>query len=229
MGNFDIGTFILYMVAWLFAASVHEAAHAWMSLRFGDDLAYSQGRVTLNPVAHIDPLGTLLLPALAFFTGGMFWGWAKSTPVNPLRWRNRRVANFWVSFAGVLGNLSIAFVCMLLLRILLARNVIVRDGLMHITLMSDSPALEGLVKLLQISVVLNVTLFFVNLIPIPPLDGASILSSILPETFTPMIESLQQYGFMILIVALFTGIIGIYLRATVPILYSILFLGVPIS
>src|SRR2546422_11581178 len=113
MGQFDsntVGQFILYMVALIFSLSVHESAHAWMSNRFGDDLARSQGRISLNPITHVDPIGTLLFPALAFFTGAPLLGWARPTPVNPLRWRNKRVANFWVSLAGVIGNLSIALV-----------------------------------------------------------------------------------------------------------------------
>ncbi len=100
----QIQQFILYMVALLFSLSVHESAHAWTSSYFGDDLARMQGRISLNPAAHIDPIGTLLLPAFAFFTHAPVFGWAKPTPVNPLRWRNKRVANFWVSAAGVICN-----------------------------------------------------------------------------------------------------------------------------
>jgi Zn-dependent protease len=91
MGNIDSNTvaqFILYMVALVFSLSVHESAHAWMSNRFGDDLARLQGRITLNPAAHVDPIGTLLFPAISFFTGAPLIGWAKPTPVNPLKWRN---------------------------------------------------------------------------------------------------------------------------------------------
>src|SRR3989442_13950395 len=113
MGQFDsntVGQFILYMVVLIFSLSVHESAHAWMSSRFGDDLARSQGRISLNPMGHVDPIGTLLFPAIAFFTHAPLIGWAKPTPVNPLRWRNKRVANFWVSAAGVICNFIIAIV-----------------------------------------------------------------------------------------------------------------------
>src|ERR671916_754489 len=118
MGNYDIGQFILYMVALVFSLSLHEAGHAWMSNRFGDDLARSQGRISLNPVTHVDPIGTLLFPAISFFTHAPLLGWARPTPVNPLRWRNKRVANFWVSIAGVLGNLAIAVVSGFIIRVL---------------------------------------------------------------------------------------------------------------
>src|SRR5919199_5410539 len=124
MGNYDIGQFILYMVALVFSLSLHEAGHAWMSNRFGDDLARSQGRISLNPISHVDPIGTLLFPALSFFTGAPLLGWARPTPVNPLRWRNKRVANFWVSLAGVLGNLSIAIVSGIIIRVLYSTGVI---------------------------------------------------------------------------------------------------------
>src|SRR6267143_6813307 len=127
MGNIDsaaIGQFILFMVALIFSLSVHESAHAWMSNRFGDDLARLQGRITLNPAAHVDPIGTLLFPAIAFFTGAPLIGWAKPTPVNPLKWRNKRVANFWVSAAGAISNFIIALVAGIGIRLLYSTGVI---------------------------------------------------------------------------------------------------------
>src|ERR687893_10864 len=149
-----IGQFILYMVALIFSLSVHEMMHAWMSNRFGDDLAYHQGRISLSPVTHVDPIGTLLFPAIAFFTHAPLLGWARPTPVNPLRWRNKRVANFWVSIAGVLGNLLIAIVAGITIRILL------ETGLLF-NLQSDI-AIGG-VKLLSAFFTLNVGLFVFNL------------------------------------------------------------------
>src|SRR5438874_11440625 len=128
MGNIDasaIQQFIFYMVALIFSLSVHESAHAWTSNYFGDDLARLQGRISLNPMAHVDPIGTLLFPAMAFFTGAPLIGWAKPTPVNPLRWRNKRVANFWVSIAGVICNFMIAIIASILMRVLAAAKLIV--------------------------------------------------------------------------------------------------------
>src|SRR6266567_7378696 len=127
MPNIDsnlIAQFILFMVALVFSLSVHESAHAWMSNYFGDDLARSQGRISLNPAVHVDPIGTLLFPAIMFFTGAPLIGWARPTPVNPLRWRNKRVANFWVSIAGVICNAIIAICAGLLLRALDAAHLI---------------------------------------------------------------------------------------------------------
>src|SRR6267142_7139550 len=116
MDNNSIGQFILYMVALVFSLSVHESAHAWMSNQFGDDLARLMGRISLNPTVHVDPIGTLLFPAIAFFTHAPIIGWAKPTPVNPFRWRNKRVANFWVSIAGVICNFIIAIVAGIIIR-----------------------------------------------------------------------------------------------------------------
>src|SRR3989454_2940047 len=127
MGNLDgsvIGQFLLFMVALIFSLSVHESAHAWMSNRFGDDLARLQGRITLNPASHIDPIGTLLFPAIAFFTHAPLIGWAKPTPVNPLKWRNKRVANFWVSAAGAVSNFIIALVAGVSIRVLYSTGVL---------------------------------------------------------------------------------------------------------
>src|SRR6266536_3195810 len=120
----SIAQFILYMVALVFSLSVHESAHAWMSNRFGDDLARLQGRISLNPVTHVDPIGTLLFPAISFFTGAPLIGWARPTPVNPLKWRNKRVANFWVSAAGAISNFIIAIIAGLTIRILFQANLV---------------------------------------------------------------------------------------------------------
>src|SRR5437763_14029397 len=151
MGTIDgsvIGQFILFMVALIFSLSVHESAHAWMSNRFGDDLARLQGRISLNPVAHVDPIGTLLFPALAYFTGAPLIGWAKPTPVNPLRWRNKRVANFWVSIAGVICNFIIAIVAGIIIRILYSVGLITIGFGMLVPAHTDSLIALGGVELL---------------------------------------------------------------------------------
>jgi Zn-dependent protease len=225
MGNIDsnaIGQFILYMVALIFSLSVHESAHAWMSNQFGDDLARLQGRISLNPAVHVDPIGTLLFPAIAFFTGAPLIGWAKPTPVNPLRWRNKRVANFWVSIAGVISNFAIALVAGIGIRVLYTLGVV--DG--HIELIhSTSIVAKGATELLYVSFVLNVALGVFNLLPIPPLDGSKVLASILPPSFESGIEALERFGFILLFIAVFTGVLGVVFRIVMPIAFSLLFLG----
>jgi Zn-dependent protease len=226
MGNIDIGQFILYMVALIFSLSVHESAHAWMSNYFGDDLARLQGRITLNPVAHVDPIGTLLFPALSFFTGAPLFGWAKPTPVNPLRWRNKRVANFWVSAAGVICNFIIAIVAGIIIRVLFLANIMAMAPNGGFVLNSDSLIIEGAVKLVTTFFILNVVLGVFNLIPIPPLDGSKVLQSILPPSFEPAFEAIERFGFILLIFAMFTGVFGVIFSVVMPIAYKILLIGV---
>ena len=218
MDEARIGQFILYMVALIFSLSVHEAMHAWMSNRFGDDLAYQQGRVSLNPVTHVDPIGTLLFPAIAFFTGAPLLGWARPTPVNPLRWREKRKANFWVSIAGILGNFAIAIVVGVIIRVLYHTGQLANAA--------DGSTMEAVFTLLRVFFQMNIGLAIFNLFPIPPLDGSKILASILPESFGSAIEGIEQYGFILLMVALFTGVFGAVFSVVIPLAWSILFIGV---
>jgi Zn-dependent protease len=230
MKNFDIGQFILFMVALVFSLSLHEAAHAWMSSRFGDDLARSQGRVSLNPITHVDPIGTLLFPGIAFFTGAPLLGWARPTPVNPLRWRNKRVANFWVSIAGVLTNLSIAVVAGITIRILFETGIItfnfeLRSWMPIAPAITDSTLAQGAVSLLSGFFTMNVGLAIFNLLPIPPLDGSKVLSSILPASFESSLEALEQFGFVLLFIAVFTGVLSSVFGFVMPIAFDLVFLG----
>lgn len=223
----QVADFILNMVAFLFSASVHESAHAWMSSRFGDDLARSQGRISLNPLVHIDPIGTLLFPAIAFFTNVPLIGWAKATPVNPLAWRDKRKANLWVSAAGVVCNFIMAILAGIAIRLLYSFGIIdVGDGQnLLIPVMSGSMVAVGAVSLLESFFIINVMLGIFNLLPIPPLDGSGILSSLLPPSFEEGMEQVQQFGFLLLFVAVFTGVVGKILGFFLPIAVNLVFFG----
>jgi Zn-dependent protease len=225
MGNYDIGQFILYMVALIFSLSVHESAHAWMSNRFGDDLARLQGRISLNPAVHVDPIGTLLFPAISFFTHAPLIGWARPTPVNPLKWRNKNVANFWVSAAGVICNFIIAIIAGITIRILFEANLIGFGGEGLAPMTTDSLIAVGAVQLLVTFFTLNVALGVFNLFPIPPLDGSGILSSVLPDSFGSAIEALNQFGYMLLFIAAFTGVISAVFGFIMPIAWHLVFIG----
>ena len=202
------------MVVLLLAISAHEAAHAWMSYRFGDDTAYLLGRVTLNPAAHIDPIGTLLIPIVGFivaFAGGNFFliGWGKPTPVNPLRWRNKDLANVMVSIAGILANLLIATIAFIIIKVLVVNGTwwSMGDGIGEPTRI-----------LLRLLLDMNISLAVFNLLPFPPLDGSKVLETFLPDSMQPVLATLEQYGYLILMVLMYTGFFGAIIG---PILYFV--------
>lgn len=194
------------MVVLLFSISAHEAAHAWMSNRFGDDTARLLGRITLNPLAHTDLIGTLLIPIASFIFAHIgasiaLIGWGKPTPVNPLRWRNKDLANVMVSIAGILANLTIACVALLLMYVADFFHLFGSKALSSVE--------EPIVLFLFTALNLNVALAFFNLLPFPPLDGSKVLWTILPDSMKPAIEALERFGFIILLVAMQTGVFGI--------------------
>jgi Zn-dependent protease len=176
----------------LASLTIHEAAHAWTADRLGDPTARLLGRVSLNPIVHIDPIGTILLPLLAAYTGLPIIGWAKPVPVNISRLRNGRRDFMIVAAAGPLSNLAQAVLAAAVLRVLLAANT--EAGLLD--------------DLLVMTVRINLLLAFFNLIPIPPLDGGNVLAGLLPERMSTMFIAMRDYGFILLYVLMFTGILN---------------------
>ena len=213
------------MVVLLFAISAHEAAHAWMSNRFGDDTARLLGRITLNPVSHIHPIGTLLIPVVGFILGNVggpvssipLIGWGKPTPVNPMRWRNKDLANVMVSAAGILANLFIAICTFVVMKVLLMTN-----GFDSIPQSIHEPV----VIFLQLLLTINVSLAVFNLLPFPPLDGSKILETFLPASAQPILELMEQHGYIILMILIYVGFFGAILRPIMAFIYYLLFLGV---
>jgi len=210
---------VIYMVVLLLAISAHEAAHAWMSSKFGDDTARLLGRVTLNPIAHTDPIGTLLIPIVGFIFGAMgggrlpLIGWGKPTPVNPLRWRNKDLANVMVSIAGILANLLIAIIAFTILKVLLVTGYYHRipEGL-----------IEPISLFLEFLLTMNISLAVFNLLPFPPLDGSKILETFLPASMQPALETLERYGYLILMVLIYMGFFGAIIRPILFFVYSLL-------
>ena len=217
-----IGRLIIYIVVLLMAISAHEAAHAWMSYKFGDDTAYLLGRVTLNPVAHTDPVGTLLIPIVGFVFASMggtlaripLIGWGKPTPVNPLRWRNKDVANVMVSIAGILANLTIAAATLVVVKVIQYTGAAAPGGLL-------APVSEPVGLFLEFSLMMNASLAVFNLLPFPPLDGSKVLYSVLPAGAHPVLDSLERYGFIILMAFLYFGFFRIIFS---PVEYLLVFL-----
>jgi len=209
---------VIYMVVLLLAISAHEAAHAWMSYKFGDDTARLLGRVTLNPVAHIDPIGTLLIPIVMFIfsatgVGIPLIGWGKPTPVNPLRWRNKDLANVMVSLAGIMANLFIAAIAFTILKIILMNR-------------ADQTVSEPVMLLLDNLLIMNVSLAVFNLLPFPPLDGSKVLETFLPASMQPVLDVLEQYGYIIMMVLIYVGLIRAIIRPVMYFVYYLLYLGV---
>ncbi|HYP29449.1 MAG TPA: site-2 protease family protein [Blastocatellia bacterium] len=221
MGNINIGDLVIWFVVFLFSLSVHEAAHAWTSERFGDDTGRHMGRITLNPLPHIDPIGTIVFPLIGMLSGGIaMFGWAKPVMTNPLLWRDKTKANIMVSAAGPISNFILVVIAFVVLKALLVSDVVApARSLSYFSLVTPVAAqaaiLEPLSKLLSIMLLLNTTLGVFNLIPIPPLDGSHVLESILPYEMAKAYEQIQPYGFILLIALMFTGVFGMIL---VPIL-----------
>jgi len=223
MGDIDIANLashlIVYMVVLLLAISAHEAGHAWMSYKFGDDTAYMLGRVTLNPIAHTDPIGTLLIPIISFILGMVggalgsvpLIGWGKPTPVNPRKWDRYKLANVMVSVAGVLANLILLIIGFIAARIMLASGFQIGDFFGQST--------NPLAIFVGNMMLLNMSLFVFNLLPFPPLDGSKILATFLPASAQPVLELLEHYGFLIL---LFLIWIGVFKMIITPFYYALI-------
>ena len=183
----------IYALPVIFAITVHEAAHGYAARYFGDMTAHLSGRITLNPLKHIDPIGTILVPALALFAGGILFGWAKPVPVDFSRLRNPKRDMLWVAAAGPASNLVMAILWALAFRFSgdLAANIGV-----------------PLAYMAQAGIMINVVLMVLNLLPLPPLDGGRIAVSLLPHHLANQYAKIEKYGFMILIALLFTGVLS---------------------
>ncbi len=183
----------IYALPVIFAITVHEAAHGFAARYFGDMTAEREGRITLNPLKHIDPIGTILLPALTLLVGGILFGWAKPVPVNFSRLRNPKRDMLWVAAAGPASNFMMALFWALIIKLSVA----------YPSVYSEPMALMG-----QAGVMINVVLMVLNLLPLPPLDGGRIAVSLLPNHLAYKYAQIERYGFIILIVLLATGILG---------------------
>jgi Zn-dependent protease len=178
----------LMAVVLLFSVVVHEVAHGYVALLNGDPTARMLGRLTLNPVPHIDLVGTILVPLLLLIShAGILFGWAKPVPVNPLNYRNYRWGEFAVSAAGPVSNLVLAALFAILLRLGLGN--------------------PGLVQLAYFGVSINIILALFNLIPIPPLDGSHVLSILLPRELARLYDYLQPVGFVLILILFYTGVL----------------------
>lgn len=193
-GNFDISTVLASVVAIAIAISVHEFGHAFAAHLLGDDTAKDEGRMSLNPMNHVDPIGIIMLFIFKF-------GWAKPVPVNPNNYKNYRVGNFIVSMAGVIFNIITAIICLYIMKYV------------HI---------YSIYTVMDWTVAYCLGLAAFNLLPIPPLDGWGVLTSFIPNRYSGYLYQYERYGFFILLLALFTGVYGIILNPIYNVILNII-------
>ena len=192
--NSIIQNIAIYALPVIFAITLHEAAHGYVAKYFGDLTAYTQGRVSLNPVRHIDPIGTILLPLLTLLLGGILFGWAKPVPVNFSALRHPKQDMLWVALAGPGANLFMA----------LGWAFIIKLGLG----LPESDFAKPMILMGEAGIKINVILMVLNLLPLPPLDGGRIAASLLPHRMSYAFSKIEPYGFMILLLLLITGVLG---------------------
>jgi Zn-dependent protease len=213
----------VYAVPVILAITLHEAAHGYVARHFGDLTAYAQGRVSLNPLRHIDPFGTIVLPlillAVSKLSGGpgILFGWAKPVPVNFSNLRHPKRDMLWVAAAGPLSNFAMALFWALMVKIGIS--------------MPMSYFGTPLVQMGAAGVFINVLLMVLNLLPLPPLDGGRILVSLLPHQLAYGVARLEPYGFLILILLLFSGVLGYVLWPIIRLVMALVAgaFGVPLA
>jgi Zn-dependent protease len=212
----------IYALPVIFAITLHEAAHGYVAKHFGDMTAYLEGRVSLNPLRHIDPFGTVALPLILLavtklFGGGIIFGWAKPVPVNFSNLRRPKHDMLWVAAAGPLSNFMMALFWALIIKL----GLFMPEGYFGMPL-----ALMG-----AAGVFFNIIIMVLNLVPLPPLDGGRILLSLLPHRLAWRVARVEPYGFLILIVLLLTGVLGYLLWPAIAALMALVagLLGLPVD
>lgn len=186
----------VYALPVLFAITLHEAAHAYAARYFGDNTAYSQGRMTLNPLVHIDPFGTIIIPIALYVTTGFVFGYAKPVPVQFGNLRNPKRDMAWVALAGPLANFLMALLWLVFAMVLVALDV--SEEFPH--------------KVAQAGLLTNLLIFAFNLFPLPPLDGGRVVTSILPHRLAYKFAQLEPYGFFILLALIYFNVLAFWVQ-----------------
>ena len=210
MEDLDIGRIIITFVVFLLSLTVHECAHAWAAERSGDLTGRYLGRVTLNPIPHIDPFGTILFPLISMTTGFWMFGWAKPVPFNPLNLRDRRTGEIVIALAGPMSNVALAILFIVLYKGLFQTSTLAFQ------MMGD--LLQPIYTMIEIGISMNIVLAVFNLIPIPPLDGHHVLRNLLPDSLAELYSQIPPWmGFVLLILLINVG----FTRALVQPIFAV--------
>ncbi|MDP4029840.1 MAG: site-2 protease family protein [Gallionella sp.] len=203
-----IQTIAIAAIPVLFAITLHEAAHGYVARHFGDMTAYQQGRISLNPLRHIDPVGTILFPLLTLWLGGILFGWAKPVPVNFGALRRPKQDMLWVALAGPASNLFMALGWAFFYKMALS--------------FPDSYFAEPLLGMAEWGIKINVILMVLNLLPLPPLDGGRVAVSLLPHRQAYQLSRIEPYGMFILIFLAVTPVLGWILSPLVKMVFKLI-------
>lgn len=215
MEDLDVGKIIITFVVFLLSLTVHECAHAWAAERSGDSTGRYLGRVTLNPIPHIDPFGTILFPLISMIYGFGMFGWAKPVPFNPLNLRERRLGEIVIALAGPMSNVALAILFILLYKVLFQTSTLafrMMGGL-----------LQPIETMIEIGIFLNIVLAVFNLIPIPPLDGHHVVRNLLPDSLAELYSQIPPWmGFILLILLTNVGFTGALVQPIFALVIQIL-------
>jgi Zn-dependent protease len=213
--------FLLFYPLFLFSLSCHEAAHAYIADKFGDSTARLLGRVSLSPLPHMDLIGTLILPAFGILTGAPVIGWGKPVPVNPYRLKgDLRRSSLWVAASGPMSNLLLAVCFAGLAHLIFFLAPHIPEAMLEGRTFAAT-ALGVVYAIVEMGVVLNLMLAFFNLLPLPPLDGGTVIRGLLPATSLAGFDQISRYGLLILLVLFATGLLR-YLFVPVMLLAGLL-------
>lgn len=198
---------VIYAPPIIFAITVHEAAHGYAAKYFGDMTAFKAGRITLNPLKHIDLFGTIILPAMTILLGGILFGWAKPVPVDFSRLQNPKKDMLWVAAAGPASNFLMAIFWIFVIKL---------------SMTAPASISFPLVEMGKAGISINIVLMVLNLLPLPPLDGGRIAVSLLPMPYAIKFAQIERFGFLILIALMFSGVLNKILDPFINAVYALI-------